>query len=422
LNQLDWTQSFLQRAEFNEFYARYCPRKDVLFSGSRRETMAMHSDTPGVAASGELDPSFAIGGKFQAPAGIGRSVSLLEGGTSLTLATFDNTSGEFCLCRVSEDGVLDTGFGVGGVVRGRFDQAARSFLHQAVLQPDKKILMIGYSTGNLALTRFNPSGSPDLVFGQKTYQFFPEWHSLKTGSKASLLPDGKIIVAARYTASVSDVAVLVRLLANGEVDPTFGAKGVVITPAFITMKGLAIQRSGKIIVAGMTGQKSVIARFSADGMLDKTFGVDGLAYFEREGSEFSFWDILVLQDDRIRCVGGTSLQSGIGALLVGLDSEGKPEQRFNGGDPVVITQRFLGRWSSISEQKDGKLPVVGGNGTDLVCTRFLTSGATDTTFGWDGFMYHPGNSADCVVQSVGRWVTAAYNSRLTSSWLYGLIT
>ena len=389
--------------------------------------MAMHSDTPGVAASGELDPSFAIGGKFQAPAGTGRAVSLLEGGTSLTLATTVNASREFCLCRVSEDGVPDTGFGVGGVVRGRFDLAERSYLDQAVLQPDKKILMIGTSTlldqaARLALTRFNPSGSPDLVFGQKIYQFFPEWHSVQTGSKASLLPDGKIIVAARYTTRVSDVAVLVRLLANGEVDPTFGANGVVITPAFFAMTGLAIQRSGKIIVAGIMGHESVIARFGADGMLDKTFAVDGLAIFGREGSEFSFFDILVLQDDRIRCVGGTSFQSGIGALLVGLDSEGKPEQRFNGGDPVVITQRFLGRWRSISEQKDGKLLVVGGSGTDLVCTRFLTSGATDTTFGWDGFMYHPGHPADCVVQSVGRWVTAAYNSRLTSSWLYGLIT
>ena len=393
--------------------------------------MAMHSDTPGVAASGELDPSFATGGKFQAPAGTGRVVSLLDEGESMTLAMTAPalTRGDFFLCRVSKNGVLDQTFGTGGVLKWRFEDAGSSILGAALLQPDRKILLIGNSDqggkSRLALTRVNSSGSPDLVFGRKIHSLYPDSHTLLNGIRGCLQPDGKIIVTCHYSVGGKYSPVLVRLLANGELDSSFGVDGKVEIPSAASAmlsRAVSVQSSGRIIVAGyMTGQ-SFVAGFKADGTLDTTFGVEGFSFFAAEGVEFAFFEMLLLQDDRIRCVGGNAQNAGIGALLVGLDKNGKLEQGFNGGQPV-ITQRLLGRWHSISEQSDGKLLVIGeSGGAELVCSRFLPSGPIDTDFGWSGFRYYPGHPVDCVVQPCGRWVTAVHDSGGRSSWLYGLTT
>ncbi|CAI8918230.1 Delta-60 repeat protein [Pseudomonas sp. IT-P44] len=393
--------------------------------------MVTHNDTPGVAASGELDPSFATGGKFQAPAGTGKVVSLLEEGESMTLAMTapTPTRGDFFLCRVSKNGVLDQTFGTGGVLKWRFEDAGSSILGEALLQPDRKILLIGNSDqggkSRLALTRVNSSGSPDLVFGRKIHSLYPDSHTLLNGFHGCLQPDGKIIVTCHYSVGGKYISVLVRLLADGELDLTFGVAGKAEIPssaAFMFSRRVLVQNSGRIIVVGyMTGQ-SFVAGFTAGGTLDITFADQGFWFFAAQGTEFAFIDLLVLRDDRIRCVGGSAQNAGIGALLVGLDKNGKLEQGFNGGQPV-ITQRLLGRWHSISEQDDGKLLVIGeSGGAELVCSRFLPSGAIDTDFGWSGFMYHPGHPVDCVVQSSGRWVTAVHDSGGRSSWLYGLTT
>ena len=75
--------------------------------------------------------------------------------------------------------------------------------------------------------------------------------------------DGKIVVAGG--------AALVRLNADGSLDPGFSDDGKVSTG--LDAQAMAIQADGKIVLAGGYGFR--LARYRADGALDPTFSGDG---------------------------------------------------------------------------------------------------------------------------------------------------
>jgi uncharacterized delta-60 repeat protein len=79
-------------------------------------------------------------------------------------------------------------------------------------------------------------------------------------------PDGKIVVLAGDE--------LFRYLPDGSPDASFGESGDVATP--FPARALALQRDGKIVVAGgATGTDFAIARYTPDGAPDTSFGTDG---------------------------------------------------------------------------------------------------------------------------------------------------
>jgi uncharacterized delta-60 repeat protein len=76
------------------------------------------------------------------------------------------------------------------------------------------------------------------------------------------------------------------LLLAGDLDPTFGTGGKVLT-GFGSQNGdaaaVALQADGKIVVAGSasttTNSDFAVARYNTDGRLDTTFGSGGLMTF-----------------------------------------------------------------------------------------------------------------------------------------------
>jgi len=67
--------------------------------------------------------------------------------------------------------------------------------------------------------------------------------------------------------------------APGDLDPSFGVNGVVITDfGFSSTDGIgdvAIQSDGKIVAAGVSGGNFALARYNPDGSLDSSFDADG---------------------------------------------------------------------------------------------------------------------------------------------------
>ena len=377
------------------------------------------------AVPGELDPSFATGGKFEVPTPTKAAVSLIADTDSLTVLMAAGQ--EFCLCRVNKDGKLDLDFDNRGWLKWRFEDGKTSTPWRALLQPDKKILLIGasYSSipyGQPALTRFNPNGSPDLVFGRKILPVYPQPQETMSRVEGCLQSDDKILVCGAYSSNSESKTLLIRLLPDGTMDPDFGKGGIAelshplgtLLPARV-----AVQSSGRILVAGSLGNQGYVLGVGADGNLDTGFGDKGFALIEAQGP-IPLRNLLVLKDGGLRCIGGSDSS---GALLVGLDENGHPDKSFNDGKPVV-TREFLGSWSTLCEQDDRKLLVSGqsGPGLEQVAARFSPQGVLDKTFGWSGFMYHPGGSADSVIQPGGRWITTAYMPGAPSAWLYGMFT
>ena len=107
--------------------------------------------------------------------------------------------------------------------------------------------------------------------GRVTTDFFDSTSDFVQDA-ALVQPDGKIVLAGYKSAGVTDL-VLARYTAAGLLDDTFGTNGVVITDFGITEYPYALTQdaAGRLLVGGNFG----LLRFEAAGTLDATFGSNG---------------------------------------------------------------------------------------------------------------------------------------------------
>ncbi|HET7486252.1 MAG TPA: hypothetical protein VFJ64_12880 [Solirubrobacterales bacterium] len=196
---------------------------------------------------------------------------------------------------------------VGFVPAGGSPPTAQSVLRGIAIQPDGAVVGTGSAfvngrNGNsLVLGRFVPgSGSAyDPSFGGGAGLVRPNRFVSERGS-AIVQDAGKLIVAGE----AEDTFMLARFDQDGKVDTTFGGGGFADPRIEGTSGGLgssganavAVQDDGKILAAGVTSkwgdwtpgkfltgyscgsscEEPLVARFTADGQLDTSFGQGGL--------------------------------------------------------------------------------------------------------------------------------------------------
>src|SRR5262249_37719475 len=138
---------------------------------------------------------------------------------------------------------------------------------------------------DLAVIRYLPDGTPDPsfgAFGKVTIDAFGQGKDDEAFA-VTLLDDGRILIAGSATNGNKQQFVVARLLGNGFLDPSFGPSGGLDGRAFIDFGeitevpyGMALQKDGKIVVAGKIGTGGLnnfaLARLNAGGTLDQTFG------------------------------------------------------------------------------------------------------------------------------------------------------
>ncbi|MGB7158984.1 MAG: hypothetical protein WBD40_13005, partial [Tepidisphaeraceae bacterium] len=165
-------------------------------------------------------------------------------------------------------GALDTSFSGDGMVTvniGASDDEIRS-----VRQSDGKIVVLGSAGGNLALARFNADGTLDTSFsvdGITTLSF----GGTEMGQGLAIQSDGKIVVVGQ-TSSGSD-AVVARFNADGSLDTSFdtdGKKNISFTGSAGAVD-VAIDSSGRLLIAIWTGGDQVVMRLTSSGALDTTY-------------------------------------------------------------------------------------------------------------------------------------------------------
>jgi uncharacterized delta-60 repeat protein len=222
--------------------------------------------------SGNLDGGFGAGGKvmttFAGLGDFGSAVAIQNDGKIVAAGTVNtgNTKSDFGLARYDTSGNLDGNFGNGGKVTTDFsdnDEAS-----SIAIQPsDGKIVVAGAVTGapiicscpDFGLARYETNGNLDSTFGvggKVTTDFF------NLGDYANdvvIQGDGKIVAAGWVNPDPSDIELfrdfgIVRYDTSGNVDPTFGNGGKVITDfgGVEEGAGLAIRQDCKIVVTGYT--------------------------------------------------------------------------------------------------------------------------------------------------------------------------
>jgi uncharacterized delta-60 repeat protein len=239
---------------------------------------------------------------------------------------------EFALARFNPDGTLDPNFGSNGIVHVQPNQPGAE-IHDIDLQPDGKIVAAGLAQDDttndniidlaFAAVRLNPDGTLDPSFGnagkivtQLGTGLLPSRPDSRAHSMV-IQPDGRIVLAGSATDMLgNDEFALARFNPDGTADTSFSDDGRIriqvsdpgLSPGSY-VSSLALQGDGKLIAAGAARDSDsdardpwqvALARFSADGALDTSFGSQGKALVQMadpEDSPFSGLNDIALQPD-----------------------------------------------------------------------------------------------------------------------------
>lgn len=331
-------------------------------------------------------------------------------GAHLLLAAFMLTAVSFAEVYAG----LDTSFGTGGKVVTDFGLPDGVFVAivAAAMQPDNKTIIAGFTQGGLndykfVLARYNTNGSLDTSFGSGGKVITDFAVGTFDGAYAiALQPDGGIVAAGEaFNGTDMDFAV-VRYTAAGNLDPTFGNAGKVVTPVYSNstdrVTSVAVQPDAKIVVGGfaylsdsngvITRYEFALARYYPDGSLDTTFGNGGKVLTTFPDLQSGIYDIAVQADGKIVAAGYAHDGSNYDFALARCQVNGTLDTGF-GSSGLVRTDFTAGSFDvgyELALQADGKIVVAGdhynpsGNNYDFALARYNANGSLDTSFSGDG--------------------------------------
>ncbi len=296
----------------------------------------------------------------------------LKNAESMVFGNFKKFNGSTAsrIAKLLEDGSADLDFNLG-------QGGANNLIKTAVLQPDGKIILGGNFTKYNEtvinrIVRILPNGTVDVSF------------NVTSGCNSqvyamAIQPDEKIIIAGGFT-KYNDVSAgrIIRLLSNGSKDASFnsgtGADGII--------EAVLLQPDGKILVAGRFMNFDNIpfahlVRLNADGSIDPTF-------VNRNGFDKNVY-AMALQSDQKIIVGGSFLNfNGVAQKrLLRLNPNGSLDTTFESGSGFSN-----GDVRSILIQPDDRI-IVGGTFSGSYKTtaipsmrliRLLKDGSVDNSF------------------------------------------
>lgn len=385
------------------------------------------------AASGDLDPSFASGGKYLSTlygtSMFGPSVAVQPGGRIVVAGkNFNGNDDDFALLALTSAGASE----VSAIVP--FSNGKNEDAKSVLLMGDGRIVIGGEgNAGTYAqhgLVRFLANGALDTTFGSggKVSIDFGRLSHLHGIARQT---DGKLVVIGDSYGGVNNggrIAVA-RLNVNGSLDTSFGAGGKVEASYGESSNGHAvvIGADGKITIGGYventnSGLASAcyVARFTASGQVDTAFGSGGSTVATLGSGTTNYCHQLVMQTDGKVVIAGGTLRNSIGDFVMArYTTTGALDASFGSGG--VVSTEFGGRLPSSSDeasaialQPDGKLLLGGYTEGKFAVARYSSAGALDTTFGTGGKVsFAFGSGVDDQIKSIalqpdGKIVVAGY--------------
>jgi uncharacterized delta-60 repeat protein len=282
------------------------------------EFMLVARFTPG----GEPDPSFSGDGLFKAaPFGSGsasaRGVAVAQDGGLIVAGQVD---GRFALIRLFDDGLLDPGFGEGGVARVATAARPNGSAEAVAVVSGGRILAAGQTNAEFrdqafTVARLNATGAPDPALAG-TGALTETLDETSFASALVTLPDGRFYAVGTTIDQWGDDegggttrrAAVIRYLENGERDDAFAGDGSVLDAfgqglyATVSPTAAALDADGRLAVATERGP---LARYTPAGARDPAFGLGGrLRIFSAPTGE----SLVTLPDGALVLGGGNERQ------------------------------------------------------------------------------------------------------------------
>ena len=244
----------------------------LVLGGYTSNGSAIRSAVARLLGDGTLDPAFGGDGRVTLNlSAAGEQVNdllVLPGGRIVAAGSADvGLQPQVALFRLDPDGSLDTGFGTSGGVT-RTDLGPGPDAGNALAMTADRHLVVAGLAGNGGRSDWGVAryGAGDI----STPRSARGGSSWSRSRPRSTKPSGSCppvrvwsFVGRIHTASSGDDAGVIRLDANGHLDPTFGSGGVVridLAGSTDVARAVALQPNGRIVVAG-EGRRGGVPRF-----------------------------------------------------------------------------------------------------------------------------------------------------------------
>jgi uncharacterized delta-60 repeat protein len=345
------------------------------------------------ATAGTLDPAFGTSGwTLTAQTGsyaVAGGVALQADGKAVSAGQWRTPSGVdvAIVVRTRTDGTLDPSFGQGGVVT--FREGIASSLNAVTIQPDGRIVVAGTAlTGGafqFMAARLLPNGGLDASFGSDgIVSVAVGWAAM--ANAVAIGADGRIALGGTVRLDANDPqsvrATVVRLRADGSLDPSFGLRGASMVPGTAAAWGLVAMPDGGFALAGQYGvdtwdRSYLVARLRPNGTRDPSFGIHGMIieHIGTVGIAFA----LARRPDGDLVVTGNAFDRGSTISTLVVRPDGRRETSFGvNGLAEVPTAAGV---NALALQGDGRIVLAGTGGTTI---RLGATGTPDPTFGTGG--------------------------------------
>jgi len=300
-------------------------------------------------------------------------------------------------------------------------------------QSDGRIIAAGGSRGSetddtttyASVTRLTADGTLDPSVPAQPLRFEYSHNTISSQSEVTataLQTDGKLVAAGiTFRAGTNppnfDFAVA-RLRTDLTLDPSFNDSGIRVAPFDLggddtdAPLALAIQRDGKIVVAGSAsttsnGLDAAVLRLNPDGTPDSTFGNVGRATFDFNAHHLDdqIGDVKIDAAGRIWLAGSYQWTGTDSDFFVArLRADGTLDSDFCNGNGFrtvafdldgATTDRKTDAALRLLLQPDGKIVLIGnasngaadGYGSDFAAARLLPDCSLDSTFGTNGKLH-----------------------------------
>jgi uncharacterized delta-60 repeat protein len=316
------------------------------------------------------------------------------------------------------DGAPDPSFGTDGVTIVPADgvEVLAIVPREIIVLPDGRILLGGGRHTTDAthppieplirgmLVRLDDDGMPDATFGNTATSGLVELPNLVPDLRIQALEgmvradDGSIFATGTALANGPSTGFIVKLDAEGNLDPAFGEEGVA-TFADIHLHAIAIDSHGRPVATGEHildfNITSTVVRLTPDGDPDPDFGTAGVVSIPWTDADLDGYleDVEVTPDDRVVVAGrfagyGPGLRSDFAIARLGAD--GSFDTSFSGTGWRVFNISETGSETNGIDRLllsvDGRISFAGYTAaaetyTGLVLGRLLEDGSTDANFG-----------------------------------------
>jgi uncharacterized delta-60 repeat protein len=232
------------------------------------------------------------------------------------------------------------------------------------------------------IIRLNEDGSYDGAFGDAgVWEGSPDPSYDVEGYTVALQADGKILIGGYHDVNGDKQFAVGRILSGGSMDVSFDPDGWIVKNLTNTgseiVHSVAVQNDGKILLAGESNGEVAISRLNSDGTDDAGFADNGTFIDPLMANDDLLYSVIVQPDDMILAAGGGSIDDNVDFLLLRLTADGILDATF--GTNGIVYTNFNGSNDfahSVLLQADDKIVAAGSafNGyyTDFAVARYGT--------------------------------------------------